>query len=61
MGCGNSSTSGPRESSVYIFKKGTKAGPRHHAEYLSIPKDNQKMKHEILEKKEKKEKKKEKK
>ena len=55
MGCGNSSPvtpgmvpSGPRESTADIFKKRTKAGLQHHAEDLSMPKDNQKMKHEIL-------------
>ena len=55
MGCGNSSPvtpdtvpSGPRYSTVDICKKRTQAGLQQHAEDLTMPKDNQKMKHEIL-------------
>ena len=55
MGCGSSSPvtadsvpSGTKESTVDIFKSRTKAGLQHPAEDLSMPKDNQKMKHEIL-------------
>ena len=39
--------SSPRESTVDIFNKRTKASLQHLAEKLSKPKDNQ-MKHEIL-------------
>ena len=55
MGCGNSSPvtpdlvpSGTKDYTVNIFKKRTMAGLQHHAEDLIMPKDNQKMKHEIL-------------
>ena len=55
MGCGNYSQvtpdkvpSDPRESTVDFFKKRTRAGLQQHASDLSMPKDNPKMKHEIL-------------